>query len=102
MKIFQLLNEDESAAVIQDNGSISTLMGHIPTYDSEGRPLSANPNYVATSYTNRTTGKRYTMISKGWIVRWFEGDVPYMQFNSGKHFKELDRTPDYVKNRIDT
>ena len=67
----------------------STLLGWVPHYDEQGRPLNADPN---TKHSNITINETdYLITRKGWHA--------YV-YNHKKHsllLAEVDLRPDYVK-----
>lgn len=75
----------------------STLLGWEANYDSEGRPLNANPNYRDGSAT--IEGKTYWFTRKGWRVRIWDRKARYTDFMCDKQdfIEEVDLTPDYIK-----
>ena len=67
----------------------STLLGWLPRYDEQGRPLNADPNSKHSSIT--IDGTDYPISRQGWYA--------YV-YNPTKHtllLAEVDLRPDYVK-----
>ena len=68
----------------------STLLGWVPHYDEQGRPLNADPNSKHSTIT--IDGTDYLITRKGWHE---------CVFNPTKHnavlLAEVDLRPDYVK-----
>ena len=67
----------------------STLIGWVPRYDEQGRPLNADPNSKYSIIT--IDGKTYPITRQGWHA--------YV-YNHKKHsllLAEVDLRPDYVK-----
>lgn len=68
----------------------STLLGWVPHYDEQGRPLNADPN---TKHSNITIdGTDYLITRKGWHAYVFK---PTKQ--NAMLLAEVDLRPDYVK-----
>ena len=73
-----------------------TLMGWIPMFDSQGRPLNADYNYRSgVAFVN---GRDYYFVRKEWTVRIWDREATYMDFLNGKtdFIEEVDLTPDYL------
>ena len=67
----------------------STLLGWVPRYDEQGRPLNADPNSKHSTIT--IDGTDYPITRQGWYA--------YV-YNPTKHallLAEVDLRPDYVK-----
>lgn len=73
----------------------STLMGWVPRFDDQGRPLNADPNYLSGDID--IDGQTYYYIKKGWIVKLWDKPINYLQFDRHDYIEMLDSTPDYVK-----
>ena len=76
-----------------------TLMGWIPTFDSQGRMLNCDPNYKDSSVN--IEGKEYYLTRKGWHVYIWNQQCRYntvWREDVEKYIlAEVDLTPDYVK-----
>ena len=76
-----------------------TLMGWIPTFDSQGRMLNCDPNYKDSSVN--VEGKEYYLTRKGWHVYIWNQQCRYntvWREDVEKYIlAEVDLTPDYVK-----
>jgi hypothetical protein len=73
----------------------STLIGWLQEYDLEGRITTADPNFKMGFITIDTT--KYTFIKRRWLVKVWNVDVDYNQFNKIEPLFEIDLTPDYLK-----
>lgn len=75
----------------------STLMGWIPNYDKEGRPLNCDPNFRDGTIIIEDT--QYWFVRRRWRIRLWDRKADYMDFMNNKedYIEELDITPDYVK-----
>lgn len=80
----------------------STLLGWTPNYDLNGRQINADPNYREGQAT--IEGKPYWFTKKGWKIRIWDRPAKYTDFMSNKQdfIEEVDITPDYVKERLET
>ena len=85
------------------NGGTKTCMGWIPDYDSQGRPLNCDPNYIDSRI--RIEGQYYYITRKGWHVYIWNQPCSYCSVWSEYRDKyilaEVDLTPDYVKEYYD-
>lgn len=76
-----------------------TLMGWIPEFDSQGRPLNCDPNYIDSSV--RIEDKEYFITRKGWhVFIWNQRCCRTACWREDKEkfiLAEVDLTPDYVK-----
>ena len=82
---------------------VKTCMGWIPEYDSLGRPLNCDPNYIDS--TIRIDGQDYYITKVKWHV--YIWNQPCSRCTVWKKDRdkyilaEVDLTPDYVKEYYD-
>lgn len=64
--IISTLTKDcrETTCRIEDQGSRQTLLGGIPTYDKDGKPISKNLNPTKTAYFCRSCGQSWTVTTQ--------------------------------------
>ncbi len=82
-----------------NTGTLTTLLGWIPEFNSEGLPLNANPNkQVSKTKINNET---YVIVKCGWqinIYKPIDNEIELMpNMHYGKHVYSIDTTPSYLK-----
>ncbi len=74
----------------------TTLMSWPQSYDMQGRPTSADPNYRSGQVN--IAGVDYWYVVKGWQVRVWDTPARYTDLMADKPgLFDIDLTPDYLK-----
>lgn len=80
----------------------TTLLGWIPQYDKQGRPLNADPNYI--DYSVNIEGTEYDVTKHGWDVYVWKPEFKQAQYTNlwtpdymDHVLAHIDLTPDYLK-----
>ena len=80
----------------------TTLIGWIPQYDKQGRPLNTDPNYK--DYSVNIEGTDYNVTKHGWHVYVWKPEFTQAQYTylwtqdyMDHVLAHIDLTPDYLK-----
>ena len=80
----------------------TTLIGRIPQYDKQGRPLNTDPNYK--DYSVNIEGTDYNVTKHGWHVYVWKPEFTQAQYTylwapdyMDHVMVHIDLTPDYLK-----